>query len=117
MTILFPDLLLRGGRFVASRGGKSRLGEFARICRRRRSCDSFPNRPYGRPILLCPMENEGMSELYVGLSQAIVGYASGSRFQRCEAIHAWGDARAVQRSIPLTEEVESETQQKGQIVG
>src|ERR1019366_2800935 len=62
MTILSPDLLLRGGRFVASRGGKSRLGEFARICRRRRLCDSFPNRPYDRPILLCPKENEGMSE-------------------------------------------------------
>ena len=31
--------------------------------RRQRPCDSFRNRPYGRPILLCPKENEGMSEI------------------------------------------------------
>ncbi|MDA8051221.1 MAG: hypothetical protein M0002_14675, partial [Rhodospirillales bacterium] len=41
----------------------SPLGEFARICRRSRSCNSFRNRPYGRPILLCPKENKGMSEV------------------------------------------------------
>ena len=62
MTIVSLDRLLCGGRFVGSRGGQSRLGEFARICRRRRSCDSFRNRPYGPPILLCPKGNEGMSE-------------------------------------------------------
>src|ERR1039457_7289023 len=64
MTIVSLDLMLRAGRFVGSPHGKSRLGEFARICRRRRSCDSFRNRPYGRPILLCPKGNEGMSEVY-----------------------------------------------------
>src|ERR1039457_5839986 len=62
MTIVSLDLMLRAGRFVGSPHGKSRLGEFARICRRRRSCDFFRNRPYGRPILLCPKGNEGMSE-------------------------------------------------------
>ena len=62
MTIAYPDLLLPGGRFVGSRDYKSGLGEFARICRRRCSCDSFRNRPYGQPILSCPKENEGMSE-------------------------------------------------------
>src|SRR5271168_2626529 len=62
MTIVSLDRLLRGGRFVGSRGSKSRLGEFARICRRRRSCDSFPNRPYGQRMLSCPRGNEGMSE-------------------------------------------------------
>ena len=45
MTIAYPDLLLRGRRFVGSRDGKSGPGEFARICRRCRSCDSFRNRP------------------------------------------------------------------------
>jgi hypothetical protein len=65
MTIVAPDLLLWGGRLVGSRGGKSRAGEFARICRRRHSCDSFPNRPYGRPILLWLKGNEGMSEVLV----------------------------------------------------
>src|SRR5580698_8829533 len=62
MTIVSLDRLLPGGRFVGSRGSKSRLGEFARICRRRRSCDSFPNRPYGQRMLSCPRGNEGMSE-------------------------------------------------------
>jgi hypothetical protein len=62
MTIAYPDLLLRGGRFVGARDCKSGPGEFARKCRRRRSCDSFRNRPYGQPILSCPKENEGMSE-------------------------------------------------------
>src|SRR5277367_331319 len=62
MTIVSLDRLLRGGRFVGSRGSKSRLGEFARICRRRRSCDSFPNRPYGQRMLSCPRGNEGMSQ-------------------------------------------------------
>src|ERR1039458_2466042 len=64
MTIVSLDLMLRAERFVGSRGGKRRLGEFARICRRRRSCDSFRNRPYGRPILLCPKGNEGMTEAH-----------------------------------------------------
>src|SRR5271168_3938907 len=63
MTIVSLDLLLRAGRLVGSRSGKSRVGEFARICRRWRSCDSFRNRPHYRPILLCPEENEGMSEI------------------------------------------------------
>src|SRR5271170_7569756 len=66
MTIVSLDRLSRGGRFVASYGVGSRLGEFARICRRRRSCDSFPNRPYGQRILLCPKGNEGMSEGRIG---------------------------------------------------
>src|SRR5271165_6842594 len=67
MTIAYPGLLLRGGRFVGSRDGKSGKGEFARICRRRRSCDSFRNRPYGQPILSCPKKNEGMSEGFAQL--------------------------------------------------
>src|SRR5277367_6463296 len=67
MTIVSLDRLLPGGRFVGSRGSKSRLGEFARICRRRRSCDSFPNRPYGQRMLSCPRGNEGMSEGLIAL--------------------------------------------------
>jgi hypothetical protein len=72
MTIAHPDLLLRGGRFVGSRGGKSGPGEFARIYRCRRSGDSFRNRPHGRPILSRPKENEGMSEgsLAIGMFTA-----------------------------------------------
>ena len=63
MTIVSLDRLLRGGRFAGSRSGQSRLGEFARICRRRRSKAILSrNRPYGPPILLCPKKNEGMSE-------------------------------------------------------
>src|SRR5271166_1401735 len=62
MTIVSLDRLLRGGRCVGSRGGKSPLGEFARICHRRRSRDSFRNRPHGPPILFYLKGNEGMSE-------------------------------------------------------
>src|SRR5271170_5188421 len=63
MTIVSLDRLLRGGRFVGSRGNESRIREFARMCRRPRACDSFRNRRHGPPSPLCPNENEGMSEL------------------------------------------------------
>jgi putative transposase len=63
MTIASSALLFRGGRFVGTGDVGSRTGEFATMCCPGRRCDSFQNRPYDQPILLCPEENEGMSEV------------------------------------------------------
>ena len=57
-----PRPAVAGREICRSCGNKSRTGEFARICRRRRSYDSFRNRSHGRLIRLCPNENGGMSE-------------------------------------------------------
>ncbi len=49
-----------GGRFVGSHGGKVNLGEFARICRLRRSYDSFRGfRPYSHGFVCVPREMRG----------------------------------------------------------
>jgi hypothetical protein len=62
MIIASSALLFRDGRFVGTGDVGSRTGEFATMCCPGRRYDSFRNRPYDQPILLCPEENEGMSE-------------------------------------------------------
>src|ERR1700722_3742132 len=60
MTIVTPDSALPAGRLAGWGGAGNRLGDFARMCHRWRSQDSFRNRAYGRPILLCPTEMRGL---------------------------------------------------------
>jgi hypothetical protein len=61
MTIVPPESV-SGGRLAGLQGAGNHSRDFARIHHLQRPHDSFRNRPYGRPILLCHPENEGMLE-------------------------------------------------------
>ena len=63
MTIASPNSVLPEDKFVGWTGVGNRFREFARIRHQQRTHDSFRNHPYGKPILLCLVQNAGMHEI------------------------------------------------------